>query len=107
MNVCRLFLLFVLSRLIHHIRNTSTNPIKGLEAPCSKGAKPRIGLQSKIERHQKYESIEISPSPRPMVQQPAVGQVLAIIKDSRSHSDTPQTVGLLWMRDQSDKETSA
>jgi len=41
-----------------------------------------------------------------MVQQPPVGQGLLIIEDSRSHSDTPQSVGLLWTSGQPDAETS-
>jgi hypothetical protein len=35
-----------------------------------------------------------------------VGQGLLILKDSLSHSDTPQSVGLLWTSDQPDAETS-
>jgi hypothetical protein len=31
-----------------------------------------------------------------MAQQPLVGQDLLIIEASRSHSDTPHSVGLLW-----------
>jgi hypothetical protein len=38
-------------------------------------------------------------------QQPLVGQGLLIIDASR-HSDTPQSVGLLWTSDQSDAQTS-
>jgi GH43 family beta-xylosidase len=34
-----------------------------------------------------------------------VGQGLLIIEDSRSHSDTTQSVGLLWKSDQRDAET--
>jgi hypothetical protein len=34
-----------------------------------------------------------------MMQQPLVGQVPFIIDASRSHSDTPHSVGLLWPRD--------
>jgi len=34
------------------------------------------------------------------------GAGLLIIEASRSHSDTPHTVGLLWMSDQLDAETS-
>ena len=41
-----------------------------------------------------------------MAQQPLVGQRLLIIEDSWSHSDTPQSVGLLWTIDQPDAETS-
>jgi hypothetical protein len=41
-----------------------------------------------------------------MAQQPQVGQALLIIKDSRSHSDTPYSVGLLWTSDQPYAETS-
>jgi len=41
-----------------------------------------------------------------MTQQPLVGQCLLIVEDSRSHSDTPHSVGLLWTSDQSDAETS-
>ena len=40
-----------------------------------------------------------------MVQEPLVGQGLLIIEDSRSHSDTPQSVELLWPSDQPDAET--
>jgi hypothetical protein len=35
-----------------------------------------------------------------------VGQGLIIVKDSWSHSITPHSVGLLWMSDQPDAETS-
>jgi hypothetical protein len=41
-----------------------------------------------------------------MPQQPLVGQGLFIIEASRSHSDTPHSVGLLWTSDQPDAETS-
>jgi hypothetical protein len=41
-----------------------------------------------------------------MAQQPLVGRGLLIIEDSRSHSDTPQSVGLLWTSDQPVTETS-
>jgi hypothetical protein len=34
------------------------------------------------------------------MQQPVVGQGVIIIEASRSHSDTPQSVGLLWTSDQ-------
>ena len=34
-------------------------------------------------------------------------QGFLIIEDSRSHSDTPQSVGLLWTSDQPDAETCA
>jgi hypothetical protein len=42
-----------------------------------------------------------------MAQQPLVGQGLLIIEVSQSHLlDTPQSVGLLWTRDQLVAETS-
>jgi hypothetical protein len=41
----------------------------------------------------------------PMAQQPQVAQDL-IIEASRSHSDAPQSVGLLWTSDQPAVETS-
>jgi hypothetical protein len=41
-----------------------------------------------------------------MAQQPLVGHGLLIIKASRSHSDTPHSLGLLWTSDQTDAETS-
>jgi len=41
-----------------------------------------------------------------MAQQPLVGQGLRIVEASRSHSLTPQSVGLLWTGDQPDAETS-
>jgi hypothetical protein len=40
-----------------------------------------------------------------VVQQPLVGQDLLIIKASRSHSNTPHSVGLLWMSGQPNAET--
>jgi hypothetical protein len=40
-----------------------------------------------------------------MAQQPSVGQVL-LIEASVSHTDTPHSVGLLWMSDQPYAETS-
>jgi hypothetical protein len=41
-----------------------------------------------------------------MAQQPLVGQSLLIIEASRSHLDTPHSVGLLWTSDQPYTETS-
>jgi hypothetical protein len=41
-----------------------------------------------------------------MEQQTLVGQGLLIIEASRSHSDTPHSVGLLWTRDRLNAETS-
>jgi hypothetical protein len=41
-----------------------------------------------------------------MAQQPLVGKGLLIIGASRWHTDTPQSVGLLWMNAQLDAETS-
>jgi hypothetical protein len=40
-----------------------------------------------------------------MVRQPLVGQGLLIVELSRSHSDTPHSVGLLWTSDPPDAET--
>jgi hypothetical protein len=42
----------------------------------------------------------------PIAQQPLVGQGFLIIEASRSHSHTPNSVGLLWTSDQPDAETS-
>jgi hypothetical protein len=42
----------------------------------------------------------------PMAQQRPVGLGLLIVEASRSNSDTPHSVGLLWMGDQPDAETS-
>jgi hypothetical protein len=39
-----------------------------------------------------------------MTQQPPVGKGLLIIENTRSHSDTSQSVGLLWTSDQPDTE---
>jgi len=39
-------------------------------------------------------------------QQPSVGQGLLIIEVSRSHSDTPHSVGLLWTSNQPEAGTS-
>jgi hypothetical protein len=42
-----------------------------------------------------------------MAQQPLVGQGVLIIEASRSHSDTPHSLGLVWTSDRRDTETSA
>jgi len=42
-----------------------------------------------------------------MAQKPLVGQGLLIIEASRSHSDTPHSVGLFWTSDELDAENSA
>ena len=52
------------------------------------------------------EALRNAHSPSPMVQQPLAGQGLVICEDSRSHSVTPHSVGLLWTSDQPDAETS-
>ena len=44
--------------------------------------------------------------PRPIAQQPLVGQGLLVIEASRFHSDTPHSVGLLWASDRPGAETS-
>jgi len=41
-----------------------------------------------------------------MAQQPPVGKGVLIIEASRSYSDTPHSVELLWTSDQPDVETS-
>jgi len=41
-----------------------------------------------------------------MAQQPLLGQDLLIIEASRSHCNTPHSVGLLWTSDQPVAETS-
>jgi len=43
---------------------------------------------------------------RGMAQQPLEPQILLIIEASRSHSDTPQSVELLWTSDQPGPEIS-
>jgi hypothetical protein len=40
------------------------------------------------------------------MQQPPVGQGVLTIEASRSHSDTPHSVGILWTGDQPGKEVS-
>ena len=42
-----------------------------------------------------------------MALQPLMGQTVLIIEASRSHTDTPYSVGLLWTSDQPDAGTSA
>jgi hypothetical protein len=41
-----------------------------------------------------------------MAQQLLISQGLLIIEASRSHSDTPHSVGLLWTREKPDAETA-
>jgi len=41
-----------------------------------------------------------------MVQQSLFGQGLLLVEASRSHSDTPHSIGFLWMSDQPDELTS-
>ena len=45
-------------------------------------------------------------TPPPKARRPLVGQGLLIFENSRSHSDTPHSVGLLWTSDQPDAEAS-
>jgi hypothetical protein len=70
-----------------------------------------------FERHMPYKNPKKWPSLPPLgfsnwyfffttAQQPLVVQGLPIIKGSKSHSDTPHSVGLLWTSDQPDAETS-
>ena len=42
----------------------------------------------------------------PMARQPLVGQGLLTVEASRSHSDIPHSVGLLWTSDQPDAQHS-
>jgi hypothetical protein len=42
----------------------------------------------------------------PVAEQPPVGQGLLTVEASRSHSDTPHSVGILWTSDKPDAETS-
>jgi hypothetical protein len=42
----------------------------------------------------------------PVAQQSLLGQGVLVIEASRSHSDTPHSVGLLWTTDQPDAKTS-
>jgi hypothetical protein len=46
------------------------------------------------------------PPPPPMARQSLLGQGLLIVEASRSHSDTPHSVGLLWTSDQPLAENS-
>ena len=45
-------------------------------------------------------------SPPPLGQQTLAGHCLIIVQASRLHSDTPNSVGLLWTNDQPDAETT-
>ena len=42
-----------------------------------------------------------------MARQPLAGQGLLTVEASRSHSDVPHSVGILWTSDQPDAETSS
>ena len=44
--------------------------------------------------------LTLASPPPPMGQQPLVGQGLLIVEASRSYSDTPHPLGLLWTSDQ-------
>ena len=57
--------------------------------------------------HLKWTSITPSSPFLSMAQQSLVGQSLLITEASRSHSDTPHSVGLLWTSDQPDAKTYA
>ena len=41
-----------------------------------------------------------------MAEDPLVGQGLLTVEASRSHSDTPHSLGFLWTSDQPDTKTS-
>jgi hypothetical protein len=53
-----------------------------------------------------YDCFFLMAQQPPVGPQPLVGQGLLIIQPSRSHSDTPHAVGLLWTSDQPDAVTS-
>jgi hypothetical protein len=52
-------------------------------------------------------ALRFSYTPRPMTQQPLEGQVPLTVEISRSHLDTPYSVGILSTSDQPDAEPSA
>jgi len=61
------------------------------------------------EREVITERAEMSvrtPPPSPSRNPPLVGQALLTVEASRSHSDTPPSVGLLWKSDQPVTDTS-
>jgi hypothetical protein len=65
----------------------------------------RCTLTSELPIFAGHASALSSPHP-PMKQQPLVGQGPLIIEASRSHSDTPHSVGMLWKGNHPDAETS-
>jgi hypothetical protein len=74
-------------------RQATVAPLrKTIRAPLTLSARPAI--QAKI--HFVF----------PTTQQPLVGHGLLIIEASRSHWDTPHSVGILWTSDQPVAETS-
>jgi hypothetical protein len=70
------------------------------------GSKCSTRLQRTKAAQVVHKSSLISSNIFLMVQQPLVGQGLLIFQASRSHSDTAQSVGLIWTSDQPDAETS-
>jgi hypothetical protein len=80
-----------------------------LESHCLQFRSSHAWCFELCQRHMLVSSVpapHYSASPLPMAEQPLVGHGLFIIEASRSHSDTPHSVGLLWMRDRPDLETS-
>ena len=71
--------------------------------------KPRNLLVTYIDKN-RYQEWDV-PSHKiyvfmSMSQQPIVGHDFLIIEASRSHPDTPHSVGLLWTRDQPEEDNS-
>ena len=76
------------------------SPILNLEAECCPETSVPI-YQNKRCHKPKYNMKFFL-----MARQPLVGQGLVIVEASQSHSDTRQTLGLLWTSDQPDAKTS-
>jgi hypothetical protein len=77
------------------------------------GALMLAGVKKTLAKYYSLASFPFSetlirpqPPPPTMAQQTLVSQGLLIIEASRSYSDTPYSVGLLWTGDQPDAETS-
>jgi hypothetical protein len=112
-------LMHILKVLASSLCTQTGNSVRFLRLPRSLLLNTRISLKlSHYRRHSHFFPINYSPiilgldamilfpPPPPWRYSRLVGQGLLIIEASRSHSDTPHSVGLLWTSDQPDAETS-
>jgi hypothetical protein len=89
------------TRLVRQFMNSINGFVYAAQKKCLLwGTNKYLSLRYKKFRLQRLRNVSF------MAQQPLVDQSLLIIMASRSYSDTPYSLGLLWMSDQPGAQTS-